>query len=128
MLGMPPRAETPAAAPSKLATTEMPSAAMVALLGIAVHGKNGKEIGRLVDVLVDGEGRPCAAVLDVGGFLGVGNRRVAVEWSALHFNVAAKTPDVTLDMTADQVKAAPAYEPAKPVQAVLPPAAPPATP
>ena len=127
--GMPACAQTTVpATPAKPGTIEMPSDALVALLGITVHDEHGKEVGHLVDVLVDAEGRPRVAVLDVGGFLGVGNRQVAVEWSALHFNLAAKTPDVTLDMTSEEVKAAPAYEPAKPVRAMLPPAAPAAKP
>ena len=54
------------------------------ILGTPVTGPDGKAIGRLVDVLVDAAGAPEAAVIDVGGFMGVGTRKIAVHWSTLH--------------------------------------------
>ena len=57
-----------------------------AILGQRVTDPDGKEIGRLVDVLVDASGQPQAAIIDFGGFMGVGNRKIAVHWSALRFN------------------------------------------
>jgi hypothetical protein len=80
-----------------------------AILGRSVTGPDGKNIGRLVDVLVDENGQPQAAVIDFGGFLGVGTRKVAVHWSALRFNPANGKHLITLLMTPDQIKAAPEY-------------------
>jgi hypothetical protein len=80
-----------------------------AILGRQVTDAQGKDLGRLVDVLVDETGLPRAAVIDFGGFLGVGNRKVAVHWSALHFNPAEGKHIITLDMTPDQIKSAPEY-------------------
>ena len=40
-------------------------------------------MGRIVDVIVNRSGQVRAAIIDFGGFLGVGSRKVAVEWSAL---------------------------------------------
>jgi hypothetical protein len=57
-----------------------------------------------------------AAVVELGGFLGIGTRRVAVEWSMLRFDPAdAKQPRVVLDMTRDQLRSAPEYKPGEPV-------------
>ncbi|HEY4042736.1 MAG TPA: PRC-barrel domain-containing protein, partial [Rhodopila sp.] len=70
-----------------------------AILGQRVTDPDGKDIGRLVDVLVDANGQPQAAVIDFGGFMGVGNRKIAVHWSALRFNPADANHKVTLDMT-----------------------------
>lgn len=50
-----------------------------------MSGPDDKNVGRIVDVLVDDQGQPRAAVVDLGGFLGIGNRRIAVVWRALHF-------------------------------------------
>ena len=61
-----------------------------------VADPEGKEIGRLVDVLVDDQGQPQAAVIDFGGFMGVGNRKIAVDWSALHFAPADPKHPITL--------------------------------
>jgi hypothetical protein len=92
-----------------------------AILGRQVVDQSGKELGRLVDVLVDDNGQPQAAVIDFGGFLGVGNRKVAVHWSLLHFSPAAGKHVIDLAMTLEQIKAAPAYTSAdKPAAVVIP--------
>ncbi len=80
-----------------------------AILGQRVTDPEGKDIGRLVDVLVDANGQPQAAVIDFGGFMGVGNRKIAVHWSVLHFNPRDQKHKVTLDMTQDQIKGAPEF-------------------
>ena len=80
-----------------------------AILGQRVTDPKGKEIGRLVDVLVDANGQPQAAVIDFGGFMGVGNRKIAVHWSVLHFNPGDAKHKIMLEMTPDQIKAAPEF-------------------
>jgi hypothetical protein len=86
------------------------------VLGREVLSSANENMGRIIDVLVDTDGRVRAAIIDFGGFLGVGSRKIAVDWSALHFPVPGKPDErVTLDLTRDQVNAAPAYEDGKPV-------------
>jgi hypothetical protein len=80
-----------------------------AILGQRVTDPEGKDIGRLVDVLVDASGQPQAGVIDFGGFMGVGNRKVAVHWSVLHFNPGDAKHKIALEMTPDQIKAAPEF-------------------
>jgi hypothetical protein len=48
-------------------------------------------------------------VIDFGGFMGVGSRQVAVHWSALRFNPGGSGHQITLEMTPDQIKAAPEF-------------------
>jgi hypothetical protein len=86
-----------------------------------VTGPEGNDIGRLVDVLVDENGQPQAAVIDFGGFMGVGTRKVAVHWSALRFHPGSANNKVTLEMTPDQIKAAPEFSnTGKPAPVVTP--------
>jgi hypothetical protein len=67
-------------------------------------------MGRIVDVIVDRAGLVRAAVIDFGGFLGDGSRKIVVDWNALHFGrVANKSDSITLELTKDQVTAAPEY-------------------
>jgi hypothetical protein len=80
-----------------------------AILGQQIRDQDGKEVGRLIDVLVDANGMPQAAVIDYGGFMGVGNRKVAVHWSMLRFDPADPKHKITLEMTPDQIKAAPEF-------------------
>ena len=101
-----------------------PSAA-ASVLGRAVRGPGGHEVGRVIDVLVDQAGRPRAAVIDFGGFMGVGSRKIAVGWHLLHFTAGAIDKPITLELTPDQIKAAPEYRAgATPTIVAAPPAKP----
>jgi hypothetical protein len=86
------------------------------ILGREVRSATNENMGRIVDVLVDRNGQVRAAIIDFGGFLGVGSRKIAVDWDALNFPIPGK-PDgyITLQLTRDQVKAAPEYQDGKPV-------------
>lgn len=96
----------PSAGPATPAARErIPLGAAVRLLGRDVKGPTGEVVAQIANVLVDGSGRPLAAVLDYGGFMGVGRRRIAVAWRALRF-APDETPDgaVALALTRDQLK------------------------
>ena len=80
------------------------------ILGRIVHGPKNDDIGRIVDVLVDEAGQPRAAVIDVGGFMGMGTRRIAVAWRALQFTPNDKGGHVTIDMSLDQIKDTPEFK------------------
>jgi len=98
----------PPAAP----TTILDSRDGQAILGSAVRSAANEDMGRVVDVIVDRAGAARAAVIDFGGFLGVGSRKVAVDWNAMRFTGAN---GVSIDMTRDQVKSAPQYQEGKPI-------------
>ena len=124
---MPPAASEPAkpAAPPKadVAPAALPPAAKPpsvtvidtfdakGILGRDVRSPASENMGRIADVIVDRAGQVRGAVIDFGGFLGVGSRKIVVDWAALHFwNVADKTASITLDLTREQVRAAPEYK------------------
>lgn len=97
------------------------------VLGRPVRGADGHDIGRIVDVLVDQAGHPRAAVIDFGGFMGVGSRKIAVDWHMLHFTGSEPDKPITLELTPDQIKAAPEYKPGStPTVVTAPPASKPA--
>jgi len=107
----------PGAAPeSQPSITVIEQSTVRGILGRAVQGADGKDIGRVVDVIVDPAGQVRAAIIDFGGFLGVGSRKIAVDWSALHFGRAVKDgADIRVELTRDQLKAAPEYKEGKAV-------------
>jgi len=82
------------------------------ILGQPVHDANGQTIGNVVDVLIDLEGRPQAAVIEFAGFLGLGNRDVAVDWRALLFTVEDDQILIRVMLEPVALKAMPAYKPA----------------
>jgi PRC-barrel domain len=102
--------------PPGVAETVLDEQDVTSVLGVRVRSSAGEDMGRIVNVIVDGTGQVRAAVIDFGGFLGVGNRKIAIDWNALHFATAANKDDrITLDLTRDQVKAAPDYRDGRPL-------------
>lgn len=86
------------------------------ILGRDVRSPADEDMGHIVDVIVDRTGTVRAAVIDFGGFLGVGSRKIVVDWNALHFGqVATNSGAITLDLTKAQVAAAPEYKDDKPI-------------
>jgi hypothetical protein len=98
------------------------------ILGKEVLSAKGEDMGRIVDVLFDEKGEPRAAVIDFGGFLGVGTRKIAISWSALRFDLGEKKNVIALDVGREQLKAAPEYkytDSDKPIPVVAQPQTPP---
>ena len=86
------------------------------VLGRDVRSPTDENMGRIVDVIVDRSGSVRAAVIDFGGFLGVGSRKIAVDWNALHFGrIANKSDSISLELTKEQVTAAPEYKEDAPI-------------
>ena len=86
------------------------------VLGRDVRSPTDEDMGRIVDVIVDRAGVVRAAVIDFGGFLGVGSRKIVVDWNALHFGqIANKGDRITLELTKEQVNAAPEYKEDTPI-------------
>ena len=106
---VPPPAKEPAPPPS---VTVIGARDAHGILGREVRSAAANEnMGRIVDVIVDRGGQVRAAVIDFGGFLGVGSRKIVVDWSALHFGrIANKGDSITLELNKEQVRAAPEYK------------------
>ncbi|MDE2469845.1 MAG: PRC-barrel domain-containing protein [Bradyrhizobium sp.] len=115
----PPKATAPAApkAPAPPASVTIIGAREAhGVLGRDVRSAANEDMGHIVDVIVDRSGTVRAAVIDFGGFLGVGSRKIVVDWKALRFGrVADKSDAITLELTKDQVKAAPEYKEDSPI-------------
>ncbi|WP_447987450.1 PRC-barrel domain-containing protein [Nitrospira sp. Nam74] len=79
------------------------------LIGMKVEGADGKKLGDIKDLVVDPtDGDIDYAVLDYGGFLGVGDKYFAVPWEALQFSPDGKK--VILDVTKKDLKQAPGFD------------------
>ena len=55
------------------------------IVGKSVRSNADEDMGRIVDVIVSQDGHIRAAIIDFGGFLGIGTRKIAVDWTRLKF-------------------------------------------
>ena len=89
------------------------------ILGKSVRSNADEDMGRIVDIIVSRDGQARAAVIDFGGFLGIGTRKIAVDWRALNFAPAGKPAGtIIVDLTRNQVRLAPEYKRGEPVVVV----------
>lgn len=110
---MPANPEAPA--PLVVPAEQVAPVELTGLLGHAVVDAKGSELGRIVDLLADGQGKVRAVVVDVGGFIGLGNRKVAVAWSALRFATGDTGPVISIVIPQDRIKSWADYIPGRPV-------------
>lgn len=84
------------------------------LLGREVRTRIEGDGGRIIDLLTDREGRLQAAVVELGGFLGIGTRKIAIEWGAFSFDMRDR-PLVILELSREQLRIAPEYTAREPL-------------
>lgn len=75
------------------------------VFGSAVYDVQNRDIGKVRDLVLDRDGRIASVVVDVGSFLGVGGKNVAVKLNDL------KTDNnrLTLDRTKEQLQQVASY-------------------
>jgi sporulation protein YlmC with PRC-barrel domain len=81
------------------------------LKGASVYGPEGSSIGSITDLIVGTDGKIDGVVIGVGGFLGIGERNVAVKWDKLqlHPEDSGKVR-LMLSATKDDLKNAPPFK------------------
>ena len=73
----------------------------------SVYDPSNSKIGEIMDVLLSKDGEVNALIIGVGGFLGMGEKDVAVPFSAVKHATRDGKVYLTLDTTKDALKAAP---------------------
>jgi sporulation protein YlmC with PRC-barrel domain len=105
--------QTKTGAIDKSTLTEMPAGGIRSeeLVGTTVYGANDANLGEIGDVVLTQDGKVDAVIIDVGGFLGVGEKEVAVGMDKLAF-MTDKDGNKYLytTFTKEQLDAAPAYD------------------
>ena len=107
--------------PQGASLLQFPRADLRRILGKEVRSASDQAMGRIVDLLVDESGQPRAAIIDFGGFLGVGSRKIAIDWNTLKFDTARPNAPVVVALDRDEIKAAPEYKESRDVVAVVTP-------
>jgi sporulation protein YlmC with PRC-barrel domain len=75
-----------------------------------VYDRSDNKIGEIMDMLVEPNGQTAALIIGVGGFLGAGEKDVAVPFSAIKHAMKDNKVYLTMDATKDALKAAPAFK------------------
>ena len=96
-----------AAGSAEQTVTAQSTSKMESILGREVSTLREGDGGRIIDILVDRDGQLRAAVVEFGGFLGIGTRKIAVDRSAFRF----EGPSIMVDVSRAQLRAAPEYKP-----------------
>ncbi len=79
--------------------------------GAKVKNLQNEEVGDVHELLIDPNTKQVRyAVLSVGGFLGIGDTKVAVPFAALRVNKEGDTTKYTLDTTKERLEKAPRVE------------------
>ncbi|TPM90695.1 PRC-barrel domain containing protein [Mesorhizobium sp. B2-1-3A] len=104
---------TTTAAVDKTAMTAVPidKVRVEDLVGTTVYGANDAKVGKIGDVVLTGDKKVDAVLIDVGGFLGMGTKEVAVGMDNLKF-MTDKSGNRYLytNFTKEQFNAQPAYD------------------
>ncbi|MEP9354078.1 PRC-barrel domain-containing protein [Xanthobacter sp. KR7-65] len=80
------------------------------LIGMTVYGSADENLGEINDLLVDPSGNVVAAVIGVGGFLGIGEKDVAVPFQAVEVSRNSDGKQkMVLRKSKDELKAAPTF-------------------
>lgn len=75
-----------------------------------VYNRAGEKLGTMKDLFVGTDGRINAAVIDVGHFLGIGEKTIAVPFSAMQVERRDGSRRFVIDVMKDGLRAAPAFE------------------
>jgi len=110
-----PPAAPPVAAPTVpqpiIAIVTIPHEQARGLLDSDVQRPDGKVIGRAVDLLVDTNGKPQEVVVNLNGFMGVGDVKTNFPWNQFHFNPAERKAPATLALPPGDTPGAPVRKP-----------------
>lgn len=82
------------------------------MVGLDVYNAGNENIGEIEDLVLDGSKNTKGVILSVGGFLGLGTKYVVVEPAAVavRYDQGGKEWKATMNVTKDQLNAAPEYK------------------
>lgn len=104
--------DTRTSAIDRSAMMEVPATELSAdnLIGTTVYGAGDENVGSIADVILSSDGQVDAVTIDVGGFLGIGAKEVAIDLDNLAFMRDGDDLYLYTSLTEEQLKAQPEYD------------------
>jgi len=97
--------------PSTMTAVDIASVSAKDLMNATVYSQNSENVGNVGDVVLGQDGKIDALVLDVGGFLGLGTKPVAIGFDSLDIRKdASGNLFIFTHFTKDELESAPAYD------------------
>jgi hypothetical protein len=96
----PPPPPPPPAPPPLFMTRMLPRDEVHTLLDSGVQKRNGKMVGRAIDMVVSAHGIPHDLIINLQGFMGIGDRKVTFPWQLFRFTPGDKNTPILLDAPA----------------------------
>jgi len=113
----PDKSKTTATTPAMTKTVSIDAASDILaskFIGMTVYSADNKNIGDVNDLLFDKDGKVKAVIIGIGGFLGMGEKDVALPLSQINMT-RDENGKVKLTVTAsgEELNAAPTFDPSK---------------
>lgn len=80
------------------------------LIGADVKTTNDEEVGTVSDLIIDDKGQVVAIVVGVGGFLGMGEKDVAIGWDDVIKSSTSDDDELRISLTREGLMSAPKYK------------------
>ncbi|MGN6652939.1 PRC-barrel domain-containing protein [Trinickia sp.] len=107
----PPQPAKPVAPPPLVATRTLAANDIHGLLDARVQRPDGKVIGRAIDMFIDTAGKPREMLVNLAGFMGIGDRKMRFPWSDFRFDPTHRNAPITLSIGPNEAPAAAAAKP-----------------
>jgi sporulation protein YlmC with PRC-barrel domain len=111
--------ESPAAVSTDAVIPEEEEGALRAdkVIGMKVVDSNGEQIGKITDIILNGEGQMTGLVISSGGFLGIGAKKVGIKVEEANIDVESET--VVANLSQEALEQAPKFKTQEDIQAEL---------
>jgi sporulation protein YlmC with PRC-barrel domain len=102
---------SPVAAADNASTASTSLYRVSTIESLKVYNRSNENLGKIKDLVIDARtGKISYAVLDFGGFLGVGDKWFAVPWHAFKCETKDNQDYLVLDVSKDRLKNAPGFD------------------
>ncbi|TDY01759.1 PRC-barrel domain-containing protein [Thiohalophilus thiocyanatoxydans] len=80
------------------------------LIGAEVKTTNNEEVGSVSDLIIDQKGQVVGIVVGVGGFLGMGEKDVAIGWDNVSHSGSSDQDELQIKSTREDLMSAPEFK------------------